>query len=75
MRVETRIVELEGTAVAKQCIGKHFSAARYQQATIDELLETILSIRSLLRLHGEVTSRVRVSQLRLGTASREGLRA
>jgi hypothetical protein len=40
MRVETRIVQREETAVAKQWLGIHISAATNQQATIDELLET-----------------------------------
>jgi hypothetical protein len=75
MRIETRIVERKETAVAKQRLGKHFSAATNQQETIDELLETIFSIRSLLRLHDEVIGRVRVSKFGLRTVSREGLRA
>jgi hypothetical protein len=61
--------EGEETAIAMQRLGKHVSAATNQQAIIDEVLETIFSIRSLLKLHDEIISQVRVSELRLGTAS------
>jgi hypothetical protein len=46
-------VEPEETAVTRQRFVKHVSAATDMRATIEELLETLFSMRSVLRLHSE----------------------
>jgi hypothetical protein len=41
------IVETEETSIARQRLGKHFPAATNTQATIEVMLETMFSIRSV----------------------------
>jgi hypothetical protein len=43
----------ERVAVARQRRGKHFSAAKNQHATIEELLKAMFSMRSVRRLYSE----------------------
>jgi hypothetical protein len=51
MRAETRIVETEGTAVAKERPINAFARQRMFDTTIEELLETAFSIESAPRLY------------------------
>jgi hypothetical protein len=44
-------VEPEEMAVARQWLDKHVSAATDMHATIEELLETMFSMQSILRLY------------------------
>jgi hypothetical protein len=46
-RLKAGIVGTEETYIARQRLGKRVSAATETQATIEELLKTILSIRSV----------------------------
>jgi hypothetical protein len=56
MAEKTRIVEPEETVVGRQQMGTRVSAARNQHATIEELLETVFYMQSVLRLYNEATS-------------------
>jgi hypothetical protein len=55
------IVEWRHGAIARQWHGKHISTAMNQHARIEELLEIMFSMLSVLRLHNEATSWVRIS--------------
>jgi ribosome-interacting GTPase 1 len=46
-------VEPEELAVARQQLNKHVSVAMDMQATIKELLETMFSMQSMLRIYSE----------------------
>jgi hypothetical protein len=47
-------VEAEWTAVTRQWLNKHMSTAMDMHATIEELLEAVFSMWSMLRLYSEV---------------------
>jgi hypothetical protein len=40
-------------AIARQWHGRHVSTAATQQAAVEEMLDVVFSILSLLRLHSE----------------------
>jgi hypothetical protein len=46
-------VKCVDAAIARQRLGKHALAATDMQATIEELLEAVLSMRSVPRLHSD----------------------
>jgi hypothetical protein len=46
-------VEQENVAVTRQLQSKYFAAATNQRTTIEEVLEAVLSTRSLPRLYSE----------------------
>jgi hypothetical protein len=46
-------MEPEETAVARQQFDKHVSAVMDMHATVEELLETMFSMQSMLRLYSE----------------------
>jgi hypothetical protein len=46
-RLKAGIVEREKTTIARQRLGKHVPAAKNTQTTIEVLLETMVSIRSV----------------------------
>jgi hypothetical protein len=52
MTAKTGIVLQEEAAVAMQRRGKDVPAATNQHATLDDLLESVFSVRSVTELHG-----------------------
>jgi hypothetical protein len=47
-RLKAGIMEPEGMAVARQWLGKHVPAARNTHSTIDELLDAVFPMQSVI---------------------------
>ena len=68
-------METEETSIARQQLGKQVSTAVDTQATIEDLLETMFSIRSVQNKYKRLQLRIgsRVPEFQVSSYSRVGL--